>query len=228
MSCVSPAAHGTSRETGDAPNSHPATRRTYVYRCRVRCRNCRRRMAGWGAPSLEGPGLPSLEGPAVSGLRKRRGLRPYLRAACSVHLLQVPARPGQPQARRRHYRPLPHRPGPETDLGRVVGLFFATRIFGLDRAKLLAEQMPAATTTTTTDAAAHRDAQAAALKTRLSRWTPLAGDVLPGLPTALKAQHGQQATGFAEITEATLRDVPGILDPPRTASMTLTPSQQRP
>lgn len=39
------AGHGTSRD-GDEPNSHPATLRSYAYRSRVRCRDCRRRMAG--------------------------------------------------------------------------------------------------------------------------------------------------------------------------------------
>jgi hypothetical protein len=55
---------------------------------------------------------------------------------------------------------------------------------------------------------------------------PLLGDVLPGLPPALKARllaafdlqilwnkPGGQATVFAEITEATLQALPGILDP---------------
>ncbi len=57
---------------------------------------------------------------------------------------------------------------------------------------------------------------------------PLPGDILPGLPPDLKARlfdafdlqilwnkPGQQATVFAEITEATLRALPGILDPGR-------------
>jgi hypothetical protein len=55
---------------------------------------------------------------------------------------------------------------------------------------------------------------------------PLAGDILPDLPPALKARllaafdvevlwnkDGRQATVHAEITENTLRAVPGILDP---------------
>jgi hypothetical protein len=55
---------------------------------------------------------------------------------------------------------------------------------------------------------------------------PIAGDILPALPPALKARlfaafdleilwnkPGQQATVFAEITENTLRAIPGILDP---------------
>ena len=55
---------------------------------------------------------------------------------------------------------------------------------------------------------------------------PLAGDILPGLPAALKARllaafdiqvlwnkPGRQATVHAEITDATLRALPGILNP---------------
>ncbi len=55
---------------------------------------------------------------------------------------------------------------------------------------------------------------------------PLAGDILPGLPAAEKARlfhafdlevlwnkPGRQATVHVEITDATLRAVPGILDP---------------
>src|SRR6185312_8922429 len=55
---------------------------------------------------------------------------------------------------------------------------------------------------------------------------PLAGDILPGLPDDLKARlldafdlqvlwnkPGQQATVHAEITEATLRALPALLNP---------------
>jgi hypothetical protein len=55
---------------------------------------------------------------------------------------------------------------------------------------------------------------------------PLAGDILPGLPAELKARlleafdiqvlwnkPGRQATVFAEITDATLRALPAILNP---------------
>jgi hypothetical protein len=55
---------------------------------------------------------------------------------------------------------------------------------------------------------------------------PLAGDILPALPAALKARlfaafgleilwnkPGRQATVFAEITENTLQAIPGITDP---------------
>jgi hypothetical protein len=57
---------------------------------------------------------------------------------------------------------------------------------------------------------------------------PLAGDILPGLPDDLKARlfdafdiqilwnkTGRQATVHAEITEATLQALPGILNPAR-------------
>jgi site-specific DNA recombinase len=37
--------HSTSRD-GTAANTHPATRRTYVLRSRIRCRSCKRRMSG--------------------------------------------------------------------------------------------------------------------------------------------------------------------------------------
>ena len=39
------AEHGSTRD-GDEPNSHPATRRTYLLRSRVRCKLCQRRMCG--------------------------------------------------------------------------------------------------------------------------------------------------------------------------------------
>jgi hypothetical protein len=55
---------------------------------------------------------------------------------------------------------------------------------------------------------------------------PLLGDILPGLPPALKARlfaafgleilwnkPGSQATVFVEITENTLQAIPGITDP---------------
>jgi hypothetical protein len=55
---------------------------------------------------------------------------------------------------------------------------------------------------------------------------PLLGDILPGLPPALKARllaafgieilwnkPGQQVTVFAEITDSTLQAIPGLTDP---------------
>jgi len=68
--------------------------------------------------------------------------------------------------------------------------------------------------------------QSKAADTSLLDRLPLAGDILPGLPPRLKAQlfaafdlqvlwnkSGNQATVFVEITEATIKALPGILDP---------------
>ena len=130
------AGHSTSRD-GEDLNSHPATLRFYPYRSRVRCRDCRRRMAGM---TYVNPG----------------GQPAYYRcphnAATPKHAADCPDHPRTVQA-------------PELKLDQVVGHFFATRIFGPGRAALLADQLPA----TDADAAAHRDAQAAALKARIKR-----------------------------------------------------------
>jgi site-specific DNA recombinase len=262
------AGHGTSRD-GDEPNSHPATLRTYVYRSRIRCRDCQRRMTG-----------------RTNG---RHGEFTYYRCP------HDPANPRHTAAQPDHPRTIQ---APETTLDKIVGLFFATRIFGPGRAALLKAQLPA----TDADATAQREQQTAALKARIKQIDtaqdskileleqlpadpadtasaalrarirarfadlhhqreqletqlkaldktppaaadpslldrlPLAGDILCGLPPALKARlfaafdievlwnkPGQQATVFAEITENTLRAVPGILDPARTATTTPAP-----
>ncbi len=132
------AGHGTSRD-GNSKNTHPATTRTYTYRGRIRCRDCRRRMNGLA----------------------------YGRARLNVYY-QCPHSPTNP----RHAAASPGHPrtvkAPETRLDQIVALFFAGHVFGPGRAA----QLPA------TDAAA----------------------------TAT-------ATVFAEITEATLQALPGILDP---------------
>jgi hypothetical protein len=54
---------------------------------------------------------------------------------------------------------------PEALLDRIIGQFFAPRIFGPGRAALLVDQLPA----TDADAAAERDAQAARLQGRIRR-----------------------------------------------------------
>ena len=82
------AEHGTSRD-GTGLSRHPAAARIYPYRGRIRCRDCRRRMSG---------------------------LRPGPRSA-PVHLLPVPAQPGQAQRGRRVPRPPPHRQGPRDPPG---------------------------------------------------------------------------------------------------------------
>ena len=72
----------------------------------------------------------------------------------------MPAQLGQPQARRRSPRPSRTVQAPELRLDQVVGAFFASRIFGPERAALLAAQLPA------TDAQAHadRDTRTAAIQ----------------------------------------------------------------
>ena len=253
------AGHGTSRD-GDEPNSHPATRRFYPYRSRVRCRDCRRRMAG-------------------STYGKPGSLSTYYRCphdpATPKHAASHPDHPRTVQA-------------PELLLDQIVGQFFATRIFGPGRAELLAAQLPAtdADAIADRDAQAARlqarirrietaqnsqileledlpadpaDTAAAAMRARirarfadlhhereqietqlqaLAKTTPAAadpalldelpalGDILPGLPPALKARlfaafgleilwnkPAGQATVFVEITENTLQAIPGITDP---------------
>jgi site-specific DNA recombinase len=130
------AGHGSSRD-GDDLNAHPATLRFYPYRGRVRCRDCERRMAGntYGKPA---------------------SLSAYYRC---------PHNWGNP----RHAAGHPDHPrtvqAPELTLDRITGAFFATRIFGPERAALLAAQIPA----TDAAAAADRDAQETAIKARIAR-----------------------------------------------------------
>ncbi len=108
------AGHGTSRD-GDDLNSHPATRRFYPYRSRIRCRDCRRRMAG-------------------STYGKPGALSTYYRCphdpATPKHAASHPDHPRTVQA-------------PEILLDQIVGAFLADRIFGPGRAALLAAQLPA-------------------------------------------------------------------------------------
>jgi DNA invertase Pin-like site-specific DNA recombinase len=167
------AGHATSRD-GDEPNSHPATLRTYAYRSRCRCRDCRRRMAG----RTSGP----------------RAEFTYYRCP------HDPANPRQAATAPDHPRTVQ---APEHTLDKIVGQFFATRIFGPGRAALLAEQLPA----TDADAAAHRDAQAAALTTRIKQIDTaqdskiLELEQLPADPadTASAALRARLRARFAEL-----------------------------
>jgi hypothetical protein len=127
------AAHGTSRD-GETMSRHPAATRTYPYRGRIRCRDCRRRMGG-------------------QAYGRTRTLIYY---QCPHHVAnprQAAACPGHPRSVK----------APETLLDQITGLFFATRVFGPDRAQLLAAQLPATDAAATAD----RDEQAAALQSRL-------------------------------------------------------------
>ena len=105
--------HGTSRD-GDEPNSHPATARSYPYRSRIRCRDCRR-MAGttYGHPAAQSTYYRCPHNPAT----------PRHAASCPDHPRTVQA--------------------PELLLDQIIGQFFADRIFGPGRAALLAAQLPA-------------------------------------------------------------------------------------
>ena len=253
------AEHSTSRD-GDQLSRHPAATRTYAYRGRIRCRDCRRRM----------------------------GASPYPSAAGTRVYYQCPHNPANPRhaaAAPGHPRTVK---APEARLDQIVALFFREHVFGPRRAELLAAQLPAtdaaaaADRDTTTAAIRSRlkqidtaqnscileleqlpadpaDTAAAALRGRIrARFAdlhaereqldtqlaalavatpraadpalldelPLAGDVLPGLPPELKARlleafdiqvlwnkPGRQATVHAEITDATLRALPAILNP---------------
>jgi site-specific DNA recombinase len=249
------AEHGTSRD-GTGLSAHPAAARSYVYRGRIRCRDCRRRM---------------------SGLPKARGSRQYIYYRCPHN----PAKPGEIADHPDHPRTVQ---GPETRLDEITGLFFKDYVFGPGRAALLAATDAAAAAERDAQATAlaaqlkrietaqnscileleelpadPADSAAAAMRGRIrARFAqlhgdreqieaqlaalaqvapkaadpslleelPLARDILPGLTPELKAglfqafdlqilwnKPGQQATVFAVITDATLKALPGILDP---------------
>jgi len=253
------AEHGTSRD-GTSGSTHPAATRTYIYRGRVRCRDCRRRMAG----------------------------QAYGRGPDTRVYYQCPHNPARPRETADYPGHPRTVKTPETRLDQITGLFFAEHVFGAGRAALLAAQLPAtdadaaaerATQATALNARLKRietgqnsciieleelpagpgDTAAAAMRTRirarfaelhtereqiqaqldaLAQTTPkaadttlldalpLAGDILPGLDPQLKAKlfqafdlqvlwnkTGRQATVFVEITEATLRALPAILNP---------------
>jgi site-specific DNA recombinase len=166
--------HSTSRD-GDGLSRHPAATRTYAYRGRCRCRDCRRRMGG--VAYGRGPGK-------------------------NVYY-QCPHNPKNP----RHAAAAPDHPrtvkAPETRLDQIVGLFFNEHVFGPRRAELLAAQLPA------TDAAARadRDAQTAAIGTRLKQIDTaqnsciLELEQLPADPadTAATALRGRIRARFADL-----------------------------
>jgi site-specific DNA recombinase len=138
---VAGASHGTARD-GQELSAHPAARRTYVLRSRLRCRICRRRMSGITRPSSR----YYAGGPDASHTY-------YLCPHNPVNARHAAAAPDHP-------RTVSVR---EDTLIEVIRQFFAQRIFGPERAALLAVQIPA-------DAAAqaaHREDKTAALRQRL-------------------------------------------------------------
>ena len=169
------AGHGSSRD-GDELNTHPATVRFYPYRGRVRCRDCQRRMTG----------------------------KTYT-IASQVTYYRCPHNWASPKHAASH----PDHPrtvqAPELLLDQIVGRFFATRIFGPERAALLAAQLPA----TDAQAAADRDAQAAAIHARIARIETaqnsqiLELEELPATPadTATAALRARIRARFAQLHE---------------------------
>jgi hypothetical protein len=135
------AEHSSSRD-GDGLNRHPAARRTYLLRSRIRCRACRRRMCGV----------------TRSYSRYYNGLPPVSR----IYYF-CPHNPANP----RHTAAVPDHPTHisvrEDALLAAIRQFFAERIFGPERAALLAAQIPA----TAAQDAAQRQTKTAALRKRL-------------------------------------------------------------
>jgi site-specific DNA recombinase len=133
--------HGTARDD-DGISAHPAARRTYILRSRIRCRICRRRMSGITRPSSRYYAC----GPDASHTYY---LCPH-DPANARHAAAAPDHPRTVSVR-------------EDTLIEVIRQFYAERIFGPERAALLAVQIPA-------DAAAQaaqREDKTAALQQRL-------------------------------------------------------------
>ena len=249
------AGHGTSRD-GTGLSQHPAATRTYPYRGRVRCRDCRRRMGAsaygrnvyYQCPhnpanprhAAAAPGHPrTVKAPAarldqITGLffkdhvfgEHRAGLlAAQLPATDAAAAADRDAQAGALQARLKKITTgqdscilgLEQLPADPADTaaaalrGRIRARFAELHA---EREQLQAQL---ATLTATTPQAAD---------TTLLDELPLAGDILPGLPDDLKARlldafdlqvlwnkTAGQATVHAEITEATLRALPALLNP---------------
>ena len=148
--------HGSSRDGGE-PNSHPATRRTYVLRGRIRCRACQHRMSGITRTSSR----YYTDGPDTQ----------YTYYACQHN----PARP-RPATAAGHPRTISVR---EEHLIEAIRQFYAERIFGPDRAALLAAQLPA----TAAQDTARRRKKPRASPRGSTRSTP------PRTPTPARSKH---------------------------------------
>ena len=126
---------------GDEPSGHAFTRRSYVLRSRLRCRDCRRRTASPAHPAGTTPPAPTPRTPTTRARTTRRN----------------PVTPPSPRTTPRSVSVR------EYALLTVVHWFFRERIFGPDRAALLAKLIPA----NAAQEAAHRDKQETALRKRL-------------------------------------------------------------
>ncbi len=160
------------------------------------------------------PGLPTPHG--WDTYRKPTSLSSYYRCphnwANPKHAADHPDHPRSVQA-------------PETRLDQIVGEFFATRVFGSDRAALLAAQLPA----TDAQAIADRDAQESALRARIARIEAAQDskiielEQLPANPddTAAQAYRARIRARFAELhhereqVEAQLKDLAKTTPTPR-------------
>jgi len=135
------AEHGTSP---DGQATHPRAQKAYLLRGRVRCRPCKRRMHGITRPSTRyyngGPDVAHVYYLCPHDPRNPR------------HQTQAPDHPATVSVR-------------EDLLIETVRQFFATHIFGADRATLLARQLPAGAA----EEAARRDKQATRLRKRLKQ-----------------------------------------------------------
>jgi hypothetical protein len=144
--------HASARDE-PATATHPATRRSYVLRSRCRCRDCKHRMTG----TLVRP-YPGHPGYVYYGCPHN--------PANPRHQAQTPGHPRTVRVR-------------EDDLLTVIREFFATRVFGPDRAALLAAQLPASVAEET----AEREKETAALHKRLRKTpTPARSSTWPPSP----------------------------------------------
>jgi site-specific DNA recombinase len=130
--------HGTSRD-GTEPSTHPQARRTYILRGRIRCKACQHRMAG--VTRASGRHL-------IAGIPAQ-----YTYYTCQHN----PARHRRPAD---HPRTVAVR---EEHLLEAIRQFYAERIFGPERAALLAAQIPA----TAAQDTARRQQETARLTKRL-------------------------------------------------------------
>jgi site-specific DNA recombinase len=172
--------HGT---TPDGDTRHPRARRAYLLRGRVRCRPCRRRMHGATRPSTR----YYTGGPDVDHVYY---LCPH-DPANPRHQAQAPDHPATVSVR-------------EDLLIETMCQFFAARIFGPDRAALLAEQLPAGAT----EDAARRQKHAARLRKRLKqidttedahvREVQALAELDPNAP-AVKAMRTRHLKRFGEL-----------------------------
>jgi site-specific DNA recombinase len=192
------AEHGTSRDTDDT-TPVPATGRIYPYRSRIRCRDCKRRMAG------------NAKGPRRQFIYYRC---PHDPASPRDHAT-APNHPVSVQA-------------PQTRLDQITGRFFRDHVFTPGRAQRLAAQLPvtdaAAAAARTTDTAALKarikkldTAQAAQIKAlEQIPDSPAAAAIRARIMDRFTELHDQRTTAETQLTALTTTQPvpadPAILD----------------